>query len=156
MNREYLKGFYEARNTLWELKLAQLASLDPYLKRINGIKAFNKEFRTLHLDYGRQTGNTTWLRTKCYELAIVRQKSCFCFFINLDMANRFWGLMENFAGEKINKKSSNVYMHTFETMRKGWQHIPNSYAFVDISCMLGNEKLDRIMESDQWEIICLL
>jgi hypothetical protein len=158
MDTNYFVGFYESRKLAWESKVKQLTSLEPHIKQMKqrDVKSFNQEFRTIHLDFGRRTGNTTFIMNKCFELAIIGKKSCFCFFINLHMAERFWQLMEVLSGTKIYRGSSNIFVNTFGQMKHSWQHIPNSYAFVDVSCMMGAKQLDQIMGSDQWEIISLL
>ena len=164
MSTEYINGFYDARNLAWESKKEQLESLDPRLKQIGG-KAFNKEFRTINLDFGRQTGNTYWMMNKCSELSLnektkvkttIKTEHCFCFFLNHEIESRFWQSLCDFKKEKINQKSTNIHTYTFYTIKNGISHINNSYAFIDVSCMLGQYELERIMHSDQWEIICLL
>jgi hypothetical protein len=157
-NKCYLYRFEAAREFAWSAKEKQLEYMENSVNHLlkYDIKCVNKDFRTLHLDFGRRTGNTFFIINKCVKLAIIDKRICFCFFINLSMAERFWKLMEEYNGTKINRKSSNIFVYTFGQIKHGWQHIPNSYAFVDVSCMMGEREIDRIMESDQWEIISLL
>lgn len=179
MNKVCINHFQEARNLAWESKITQLSILPPSIYQVAGTKAFNKEFRTLHLDFGRQTGNTTFIIKKCCDLSLNGTSSCFCFFFSYQVASSFWismrrevevqressrgsadvvNIFTKRMGVKIQKKhiTTSINTYTFNTMEHNMKYIPNSYAFVDISCMMGEKKLDKIMESNQWEIICLL
>jgi len=153
---DYLKGFYDARNLIWEAKKEQLEKLEPCLKQNCGVKSFNQEFRTITLDYGRRTGKTYWVVNKCYELSVNQKNSCFYFSIVQQHIDLFWGEMSKKAQRKMSPNSTNISTYTFHTIKNGIKYIPNSYAFVDISCMIGANQLDQIMQSNQWEIICLL
>ena len=165
--QDYLDGFFLARRLAWESKIKQLSqpSFKEYAQHRTGdTKNINQEFRTLHLDFGRQTGNSYWMASKCCDLSVgentpekrvIKTEHCFCFFYSYNMEKCFWDKIGLINKKKIYKEDTNIHTYTFSKMR-GFQHFPNSYAFVDVSCMLGEKNLDQIMESDQWEIICLL
>jgi len=177
---DYLQDCFKARELAWKAKKEQLE----FIKKTEqgsisrDTKSFNQEFRTLHLDFGRRTGNSYWMSHKCLELSLKGNFNCFCFFFSYNALKYFWqNITPKIQKQKELLKSSmevnicwkpselivqkgkittDMHVYTFQTMDRGIKHIPNSYAFVDVSCMLGVNKLDKIMESDQWEIICLL
>ena len=82
------------------------------------------------------------------------------------MIDFFWREMEKRAEKKLRLKVStynkiytnisNIYTYSKFSIGKGFGDIPNSYAFVDVSYMWGEEQINKIMERDQWRIITLL
>jgi len=165
-NINCLKDFFNTRELAWKAKEKQLNNINGNFGSYGTTKSFNKEFRTLHLDFGRQTGNTSFIIKKCQELAIEKKLNCFCFFLNSQMIDFFWREMERRAEKKLRSKVStynkiytnisNIYTYSKFSIGKGFGDIPNSYAFVDVSYMWGEEQIDKIMEQDQWSIITLL
>lgn len=158
-SESFLDSFLFARECAFMAKEAQIEDIEKsknnQILKTN-IKSANKELRTLHLDFGRQTGNTYFIVQKCIKLAIEKNKCCFVFLHNLQMEKHFCQTIARTLERKIEPYNDNIFIYTSSSMEKGWINAINSYAFIDVSCMFGANKIDKIMERDQWKIITLL
>lgn len=147
------KNYNEARNIIFNTTLNRKCRQD--FKPLISHTAWNKEFGSITMQLGRQTGATTWMIYKIYEQSILDKKSII-FTLNEDTLER----TKQLYNEKININDNNIDMiefYSFDRINENFFRGRNSpFIFIDCSQFLSSNKYEIIMKNAFCDLIVLL
>lgn len=147
------KNYNEARNIIFNTTLNRKCRQD--FKPLILHTAWNKEFGSITMQLGRQTGATTWMIYKIYEQSILNKKSI-VFTLNEDTLER----TKQLYNEKINIKDNNIDLIQFYTFNQINDNVIRgqnpSFIFIDCSQLLSTNKYELIMKNAFCDLIIFL
>ncbi len=158
-----LKAFFDVRERIFRIKHEQLSMFDEVFPRDSmPLKAYNREFATIHMNFGRRTGASYWMCTKTKALAAEGYHILIC-AINFHSISRMKSMyLEAYPdwtgelGKHIDFTTINVLDRAEADSKLDLKIRGVDYVFVDVSPLMKEKTMDVIYENFTGHLIVLL